>query len=181
MMESLTQQRKLIDDALKALQALDGAFEDGEPGKVIQPRLAPKPAGRARMEEPSHFVCEKHPNDAQFSKKGQCKLCHSEFMRDYWKTRRLKGNPKREQVATITAAAESPKAMDADSELVVFSHRQRCPKCGLVTRFRRPRNSRATDNWVCLGTGCELKVSYYKIAVDREYQPVTETAARATA
>ena len=166
--QELQHHRQLIDDAVKTLTSLEKAFgaKGVGNGAAVKMAKAPEPKQTAKNGTgPAAFTCAKHPHSREFSKRGQCKLCHSEYMKDYWsKKKKLK--------LTAVAALPGVKLRHEDDELdFVFSRQQRCPKCGLTTRFRRERDAGPTDNWVCLGQGCELKVANYKIAIDRDYEP----------
>ena len=143
---ALTEQRDAINRALESLLALTGT--------------APAQTTAAVSRE---FFCEKHPDGAEFSKKGVCKTCQSERMRNYWSERR-KPQAKKRTGPRVVRGAE-----------MVFSKRQRCPKCGLTTRFERARTAGLDEFWTCMETGCELKIGNYKIPVDRDYQPKEET------
>src|SRR4051812_21294298 len=107
----LTRQRDAINRALDSLLALGGTAEDAVP--------VPVPA--------SSFSCPAHENNrTEFSKKGVCKLCQSERMKTYWSDRRK------------PAPAAEPAAPKPTRQIeLVYSKKQRCPKCGLTTRFQR--------------------------------------------
>ncbi len=174
--EELERQRSLIDSALRALRALEPLAS----GTAAAPK-----ARRTNEALNSSFACEKHPGATEFSKRGQCKRCRSEFMKNYWRKKKQgqkeKSNtpkPNREPVASPArvAAAEAQ-----EGSKFVYSQRQRCPKCGAPTRFFRPAVAKPNDNWICMDTGCELKVANYKISVDHDYQPDRGVAVAASA
>jgi hypothetical protein len=153
--EELEHHRRLIDEALKSLTSLEKVFE------------APKSNG-APKEAADGFACVKHPHSREFSARGQCKLCQSEHMKEYWSKKKKASSAM--SIAPKTAAADESETEEASSDFV-YSKQQRCPKCGLTTRFRRDRDAAPNENWVCLGAGCELKVGNYRIAIDRDYIP----------
>lgn len=88
-------------------------------------------------------------------------------MKEYWNKKK-----KTRAAESVTPAALTSADVETDDDAAfVFSKQQRCPKCGLTTRFRRDRDAGPTAHWKCLGAGCELKVANYRIAVDRDYDP----------
>jgi hypothetical protein len=147
---ALVEQRDAINRALEALEAV-GMYGLPIPGPDIARQSFPA--------APGAFSCEAHPkNSIEFSKKGVCKLCQSERMKGYWSERRKE-----------TAVEKPPRARRSGVALeLVYSKKQRCPKCGLTTRFQRSRMASQDDFWTCLGTGCELKIGNYKIPVDKD-------------
>jgi hypothetical protein len=164
--EELEQHRQLIDEALRSLTTLEKAFDAGLPEKAVKAvtRTVTVDNTSTIKSSTAGFACVKHPHSREFSARGQCKLCQSEYMKEYWS--------KKKKMRTVTPAAPAEVEVDVeDAADFVYSKQQRCPKCGLTTRFRRDRDASPNDTWVCQGAGCELKVGNYKIAVDRDYLP----------
>ncbi|HLH30297.1 MAG TPA: hypothetical protein VKY31_03790 [Terriglobia bacterium] len=170
LIEELEQHRRLIDEALKSLTSLENAFNGNGKAHAATTAVATAAATSGdgnHKTEAAGFACVKHPHSREFSARGQCKLCQSEYMKEYWAKKR------KTRVAAPIEAAETDDASE-----YVFSKQQRCPKCGLTTRFRRDRDADPSDYWVCLGGGCELKVANYRIAVDRDYVPSDDAMQR---
>ena len=174
MIEELERHREVIDDALKSLTSLEKVFNGTTAEKSARPVRAESlnpPANGEAKESSAGFACVKHPHSREFSARGQCKLCQSEHMKEYWNRK------KKTRSATASSPSPVPPAESEetdDTSNLVFSKQQRCPKCGLTTRFRRDRDARPTDHWICIGAGCELKVANYRIAVDRDYDPADD-------
>lgn len=168
--EDLGRQREVIDDALRSLLAIEKTFEGNTEAKSVVPLpSSPKRIKRKHELPPAGFYCSKHPGEHQFSKKGKCKLCQSELMKEYWR-RTKKRNSNTDPRLADSKDESGVKALRDESDFV-FSPQQRCPKCGLMTRFRRLRDAGPSDHWTCLGTRCELRVASYKIVIDRDYEP----------
>jgi ribosomal protein L37AE/L43A len=161
---ALTRQRDLINNALDSLLALQSS-----PGAAAE-----RPAAK-----PTHFTCASHPGSTEFSKNGVCKTCQSERMRKYWDDRRQQSVQDEDESPTRGAIRTFRRRSDAVSTELVYSKQQRCPKCSLTTRFHRPSTATQNGFWTCVETGCELKVSNYKIPVDRVYTGEPEEAAAA--
>jgi hypothetical protein len=166
--EELEQHRQLIDDALKSLTSLEKVFDGGEAQSTRKTAAAivslRKSNGVGKVAH-NGFACVKHPQSREFSARGRCKLCQSEYMKEYWSKK------KKMRVAKSIAPKPAATAEAEDASDFVYSKQQRCPRCGLTTRFRRDRGASPNESWVCLGAGCELKTSNYRITVDRDYLP----------
>lgn len=169
--EELEQHRQVIDEALKSLTSLEQVFLGRaleKSTRTASKRAVTEPVNGAGKASATGFACVKHPHSREFSARGQCKLCQSEHMKEYW-NRKKKMRP----AMSVTPARVSSADVESEDDFV-FSKQQRCPKCGLTTRFRRDREAGPAANWICLGAGCELKVANYRIAVDRDYDPTDD-------
>ena len=171
--EELEQHRQLIDDALKSLTSLEKGFDVGaslSARKTTTAIVSLRKSNGAPKAVPGRFACVKHPQNREFSTRGHCKLCQSEYMKEYWSKKKKVRSAR--PIAPKPAATAEGEAEDASD--FVYSKQQRCPRCGLTTRLRRDRDASPNESWFCLGAGCELKVSNYKITVDRDYLPADD-------
>ena len=148
LIEELEQHRQLIDEALKSLTSLENAFNGNARSHAAKTAVAAVVAvsgSGTHKTEASAFACVKHPHSREFSARGQCKMCQSEYMKEYW------AKKKKTRGAAPIDAAETGDTDDASDYVKTET---------LATQVHLGRNgAEHWQKWEIDGEPCEIGIS----------------------